>query len=85
MASYQSDKGRWSNYLNLKEYNTNVLKIPVVSAANYQVVPQYKKTNYVNPDYESLTSKSGNNYASVAQAYPDESQVQVKYVRRQCN
>ena len=80
MNSYNKP-ANWSNYSNLQSYNNNVLGIPFGKTNYNQVVPTWQNISYTSPNYSELTDGSGNNYTSVAQAYPN---VQVKYVSRPC-
>jgi len=77
----KSNDARWSNYQSLGNYNKDQLGIPTGTKNFFQVVPYFSNMDYKNPNYSKLTNGSGNNYSSIAEAYPS---VTVNYVKRAC-
>lgn len=75
-------KSNFSDFQTLSTYNKNVLGIPTVSSKPYQVIPTWKNTDYMAPNYNSLNpAQSYQNFAPINASYNNSD---VNYFSRKC-
>jgi hypothetical protein len=77
-------KSNFSDFSTLKKYNNSNLHIPSGPKRDYQLVPEFRGFNYLNPNYNSLNTSGGfTEYADINASYLDKNCV--KYIERKCN